>query len=292
MVNKLGKEPLDVEKAPVFATISDEKLTSFQKEVSKAGTKLDLKTGELIGPKGGKGKVVGTTLDGKIVANMAGRNVIFENGKQNTISAGSFKKFEIPKTNEVVEVSTSEQLAKDFSDLLNYEKQKSIIKVQNKIYGEVLGKPITQIQLENIGVDVKVRNSGIKIDGTFPAGDKIDKIGNNKGHNFPTFDVVIDENGKKTAISTKSLDLTSKSYTSKEYKNQMYYNIKGYIDDIDNFEQAGTGKNLLRKDMIDKNVLEISINEHELTKQQIDNIKRSMNYAKEKKIELKFIIEK
>ena len=47
----------------------------------------------------------------------------------------------------------------------------------------------------------------------------------------------------------------------------MYYNIKGYIDDIDNFEQAGTGKNLLRKDMIDKKILEISINEHELTKQ-------------------------
>ena len=44
--------------------------------------------------------------------------------------------------------------------------------------------------------------------------------------------------------------------------------------------------------MIDKNVLEISINEHELTKQQIDNIKRSMDYAKEKKVELKFIIEK
>ena len=209
-----------------------------------------------------------------------------------TISAGSFKKFEIPKTNEVVEVSTPEQLAKDFSDLLNYEKQKSITKVQNKVYGEVLGKPITQIQLENIGVDVKVRNSGIKIDGTFPAGDKIDKIGNNKGHNFKTFDIVIDENGKKTAISTKSLDLTSKSYTSKEYKNQMYYNIKGYIDDIDNFEQAGTGEDLLTKKMINKKVLEMSINEHKLTEQQIDNIKRSIDYAKEKKVELKFIIEK
>ena len=67
---------------------------------------MDLKTGELIGPKGGKGKVVGTTPDGKVVANMTERNVIFENGKQNTISAGSFKKIEIPKTNEVVEVPT------------------------------------------------------------------------------------------------------------------------------------------------------------------------------------------
>ena len=51
------------------------------------------------------------------------------------------------------------------------------------------------------------------------------------------------------------------------------------------------GKNL-EKYMIDKNVLEISINEHKLTEQQIDNVKRSMDYAKEKKVELKFIIEK
>ena len=54
----------------------------------------------------GKGKVVGTTPDGKVVVDIAGRNVIFENGKQNTISAGSLKKIEIPKTNEVVEVPT------------------------------------------------------------------------------------------------------------------------------------------------------------------------------------------
>ena len=72
----------------------------------------------------------------------------------------------------------------------------------------------------------------------------------------------------------------------------MYYNIKGYIDDIDNFEQAGTGKNLLRKDTIDKRILEISINEHELIKQQIDNIKRGVNYGKQKGVEVKFIIEK
>ena len=70
----------------------------------------------------------------------------------------------------------------------------------------------------------------------------------------------------------------------------MYYNIKGYIDDIDNFKQARTGNEFLTKQMIGKNILEISINEHELTKQQIDNIKRSI--AKEKKVELKFIIEK
>ena len=72
----------------------------------------------------------------------------------------------------------------------------------------------------------------------------------------------------------------------------MYYNIKGYIDDIDNFEQARTGNEFLTKQMIDKKVLEISINEHELTKQQIDNIKRGVDYGKQKGVEVKFIIEK
>ena len=47
----------------------------------------------------------------------------------------------------------------------------------------------------------------------------------------------------------------------------MYYNIKGYIDDIDNFEQARTENKFLTKQMIDKNILEISINENMLTEQ-------------------------
>ncbi|ASG28227.1 hypothetical protein [Fusobacterium polymorphum] len=72
----------------------------------------------------------------------------------------------------------------------------------------------------------------------------------------------------------------------------MYYNIKGYIDDIDNFKQAGTDEDLLTKKMINKKVLEMSINEHKLTKQQIDNIKRGVDYGKQKGVELKFIIEK
>ena len=72
----------------------------------------------------------------------------------------------------------------------------------------------------------------------------------------------------------------------------MYYNIKGYIDDIDNFEQARTGNDFLTKQMIGKNVLEISINEYNLIEQQIDNIKRGVDYGKQKGVEVKFIIEK
>ena len=44
--------------------------------------------------------------------------------------------------------------------------------------------------------------------------------------------------------------------------------------------------------MINKKVLEMSINEHKLTEQQIDNIKRGVDYGKMNKVEVKFIIEK
>ena len=256
VVNKLGKKPLDIKKAPVFATISDEKLTSFQNEVLKARTKLDLKTGELIGPRGGKGKVVGTIPDGKVVANMAGRNVIFENGKQNTISAGSFKKIEIPKTNEVVEVPT-EVITKNNTKKVPENMFNGIL---DKAKSKITGKPVAQVQLERIGVDVKVRNSGIKIDGTTRAGDEIDKIKNNLGHNFPVYDDFKIENGLGIATSTKARDITSKTYSSTEYKNGFYNRIKRDIDDILAFKggKMKNGKNL-EKYMIDKNILEISI---------------------------------
>ena len=168
--------------------------------------------------------------------------------------------------------------------------------IKNKvddIASALTGKSKTQRQLESLGVDVKVRESGIKIDGTFEVGDKIDEIGNSLGHNFPVYDKLETKNGVTIATSTKARDITQKTYNSLEYKNGLYNRIKGDIDDILGFKGAkmedGT---MLRNEMIDKKILEISINEHELTKQQIDNIKRGVNYGKQKGVEVKFIIEK
>lgn len=164
--------------------------------------------------------------------------------------------------------------------------------ILDKVKSKITRKPLTQVQLERIGVDVKVRNSGIKIDGTTRAGDEIDKIKNNLGHNFPVYDDFKIENGLGIATSTKARDITSKTYSSTEYKNGFYNRIKGDIDDILSFEKGVSGKTTITKAMIDKKVLEISINEHELTKQQIDNIKRGVDYGKMNKVEVKFIIEK
>jgi len=104
-----------------------------------------------------------------------------------------------------------------------------------------------------------------------------DNLKNSLGHNFPVYDKLETKNGVTIATSTKARDITQKTYNSVEYKNGLYNRIKGDIDDILGFESAKmkNGKTL-NKDMIDKKILEISINEHELTKQQIDNIKREL----------------
>ncbi|WP_425250720.1 hypothetical protein [Fusobacterium polymorphum] len=280
-------------KAEVLDKFTPEELSKFKKNLGSANLALDEKTGAVIGPKGGTGEIIGKTSNGDKVIKMYGNQYykITEKGKVK-IAAEDVIKFKNP----ITDTDGNNLIFGGIKKIEDTPTKKGMFEsTKNKIDGiasALTGKSKTQRQLESLGVDVKVRESGIKIDGTFSAGDKIDNLKNNKGHNFKTFDIVIDENGKKTAISTKSIDLTSKSYTSKEYKNQMYYNIKGYIDDIDNFKQAGTGEDLLTKKMINKKVLEMSINEHKLTEQQIDNIKRSIDYAKEKKVELKFIIEK
>ncbi len=168
-------------------------------------------------------------------------------------------------------------------------------KVKDKMNGMVdtlTGKSKTQRQLESLGIDVKVRESGITINGTTKVGDNIDEIGNSLGHNFPVYDKLKTKNGVTIATSTKARDITQKTYNSLEYKNGLYNRIKGDIDDILNFKEGRRNNIRITKYMIDKRILEISINEHELTKQQIDNIKREVDYGKKNGVEVKFIIEK
>ncbi|WP_462422642.1 hemagglutinin repeat-containing protein [Fusobacterium pseudoperiodonticum] len=285
-INTRGKEyylkQLDEKKAPVFATISDEKLTSFQNEVSKAGTKLDLKTGELIGPKGGKGKVVGTTPDGKVVANMAGRNVIFENGKQNTISAGSFKKIEIPKTNEVVEVST-EVITKN-----NTKKapENMFNGISDKVKSKITGKPVAQVQLERIGIKSEVKDIGLKVDGTTKTGLDIDEaLENNLGRTFKTYDNY--DKATKTAISVKSIDMTSKTYIDGSGLNNVLNKYERAMKNFYEYELKGI---YLNKDKIEKNILKIVINNEPLNKSQIENLKKFVESANKDGIKVEAVI--
>ena len=282
MVNKLGKEPLDVEKAPGLATISDEKLTSFQNEVSKAGTKLDLKTGELIGPKGGKGKVVGTTPDGKVVANMAERNVIFENGKQNTISAGSFKKFEIPKTNEVVEVPT-EVITKNNTKKVSENMFNGFL---DKAKSKITGKPVAQVQLERIGIKSEVKDIGLKVDGTSKTGLDIDEaLDNNLGRTFKTYDNY--DKPTKTATSVKSVDMTSKTYTD---GSGLSSKLNDDLKAIKDFTEYKLKTVKLENKDIENRILKIVINNEPLNKSQMENLKKVVEHATENGIKVEAVI--
>ncbi|WP_336038391.1 two-partner secretion domain-containing protein [Fusobacterium polymorphum] len=282
IVDRLGKGQLDIKKAPGLDTVSEENLIKFQSEVSKSGVKVDLKTGELIGPRGGKGKVVGITPSGKVVANMSGRNVIFENGKQNPVSAGSFKKFEIPKTNEVVEVP-SEVIAKNNTKKVSENMFNGFL---DKAKSKITGKPVTQVQLERIGIKSEVKDIGLKVDGTTKTGLDIDEaLENNLGRTFKTYDSY--DKTTKTATSVKSVDMTSKTYTSGSGLNNVLNKYGRAIKDFDEYELKGI---YLNKDKIEQNILKIVINNEPLNKSQMENLKKFVEDANKSGIKVEAVI--
>ena len=282
IVDRLGKGQLDIKKAPGLDTVSEENLIKFQSEVSKSGVKVDLKTGELIGPRGGKGKVVGITPSGKVVANMSGRNVIFENGKQNPVSAGSFKKFEIPKTNEVVEVP-SEVIAKNNTKKVSENMFNGFL---DKAKSKITGKPVAQVQLERIGIKSEVKDIGLKVDGTTKTGLDIDEaLENNLGRTFKTYDSY--DKTTKTATSVKSVDMTSKTYTSGSGLNNVLNKYGRAIKDFDEYELKGI---YLNKDKIEQNILKIVINNEPLNKSQMENLKKFVEDANKSGIKVEAVI--
>ena len=232
--------------------------------------------------KGGKGKVVGITSDGKVVANMAGRNVIFENGKQNTISAGSFKKFEIPKTNEVVEVPT-EVITKNNTKKVPENMFNGIL---DKVKSKITGKPVAQVQLEKIGIKSEVKDIGLKVDGTTKTGLDIDEaLENNLGRTFKTYDSY--DEVTKIATSVKSVDMTSKTYTS---GSGLSSKLNSDLKAIKDFTEYELDKVRLENKDIEVRVLKIVINNEPLNKSQMENLKKVVDHATEDGIKVEAVI--
>lgn len=230
----------------------------------------------------GKGKVVGTTPDGKVVVNMAGRNVIFENGKQNPVSAGSFKKIEIPKTNEVVEVPT-EVITKN-----NTKKapENMFNGISDKVKSKITGKPVAQVQLERIGIKSEVKDIGLKVDGTTKTGLDIDEaLENNLGRTFKTYDNY--DKATKTAISVKSIDMTSKTYIDGSGLSSKLNSDLKAIKDFTRYELKTV--KLENKD-IENKILKIVINNKPLNKSQIENLKKVVEHATEDEIKVEAVI--
>ena len=230
----------------------------------------------------GKGKVVATTPDGKVVADITGRNVIFENGKQNTISAGSLKKIEISKTNEVVEVPT-EVITKNNTKKVPENIFNGIL---DKAKSKITGKPVAQVQLERIGIKSEVKDIGLKVDGTTKTGLDIDEaLENNLGRTFKTYDNY--DKATKTAISVKSIDMTSKTYIDGSGLSSKLNSDLKAIKDFTRYELKTV--KLENKD-IENKILKIVINNKPLNKSQMENLKKIVEHVTEDEIKVELVI--
>ena len=213
---------------------------------------------------------------------MAGRNVIFENGKQNPVSAGSFKKFEIPKTNEVVEVP-SEVIAKNNTKKPSENMFNGFL---DKAKSKITGKPVAQVQLERIGIKSEVKDIGLKVDGTTKTGLDIDEaLENNLGRTFKTYDNY--DKPTKIATSVKSVDMTSKTYTSGSELNNVLNKYERAMKNFDNYKLDNV---YLSKDKIDQSILKIVINNEPLNKSQIENLKKFVETANKDGIKVEAVI--
>ncbi|MCY7008667.1 hypothetical protein OCK72_08445 [Fusobacterium simiae] len=162
-------------------------------------------------------------------------------------------------------------------------------KVKDKMNGMVdtlTGKSKTQRQLESLRIKSEVKDLGFQVDGTSPTGFDIDEaLKNNLGRTFKTFDEYDDVT--KTATSVKSIGLDSKTYTS---GSGLSSKLNSNLKDIKDFTEYELGDIYLSKDMIDKNVLKLVINNKPLNKSQMENLKKVVDNATKEGIKVEAII--
>ncbi|SFV01691.1 hypothetical protein [Butyrivibrio sp. INlla21] len=106
-----------------------------------------------------------------------------------------------------------------------------------------------------------------------------DALGNNLGHNYPTIDKF--EDGIVTSF--KSRDLSSVTYQN---ASRLEYQIKKDIDALNDFTDTSWNNVVITENMIKARRLQIVISDTELTAQQIDAFNNSIEYAKEKGIDI------
>ncbi|WP_231479793.1 endonuclease toxin domain-containing protein, partial [Streptobacillus canis] len=154
--------------------------------------------------------------------------------------------------------------------------------------GNAILKVKREIQeLTKMGIDVKEINLGLKVDGTVTTGLKIDEaLGNNLGRTFKTFDHY--DAATKTATSVKSMYLEG----AKTYQTEtgMYNVLKKYVDEIVDFIQDGKNGKILKKDQINKKILNVVINNVPLKIHHINAFKKGLEYAKSKGIDINITI--
>ena len=147
-------------KAEVLDKFTPEELSKFKKNLGSANLALDEKTGAVIGPKGGTGEIIGKTSNGDKVIKMYGNQYykITEKGKVK-IAAEDVIKFKNP----VTDTDGNNLIFGGIKKIEDTPAKKDMFEsTKNKIDNiarALTGKSKTQRQLENLEVDVKVRES-------------------------------------------------------------------------------------------------------------------------------------
>ena len=139
-----------------------------------------------------------------------------------------------------------------------------------------------------MGIKSEVKDIGLKVDGTTKTGLDIDEaLENNLGRTFKTYDSYDDVDVTKTAISVKSVDMTSKTYTS---GSGLSSKLNSDLKDIKDFTKYKLDKVRLENKDIEVRVLKIVINNEPLNKSQMENLKKVVNHATEDGIKVEAVI--
>ena len=274
-------------KAEVLDKFTPEELSKFKKNLGSANLALDEKTGAVIGPKGGTGEIIGKTSNGDKVIKMYGNQYykITEKGKVK-IAAEDVIKFKNP----VTDTDGNNLIFGGIKKIEDTPTKKGMFEsTKNKIDGiasALTGKSKTQRQLESLGIKSEVKDIGLKVDGTTKTGLDIDEaLENSLGRTFKTYDQY--DETTKTATSVKSVDITSKTYTS---GSGLSSKLNGDLKAIKDFTEYELDKVRLENKDIEVRVLKIVINNEPLNKSQIENLKKVVDHATEDGIKVEAVI--
>ena len=158
-VKEIIKEQASV-KAEVLDKFTSEELNKLKKDLGNVNLILNEKTGAVIGPKGRTGEIIGKTSNGDKVIKMYGNQYykITEKGKVK-IAAEDVIKFKNP----VTDTDGNNLIFGGIKKIEDTPAKKDMFEsTKNKIDNiarALTGKSKTQRQLENLEVDVKVRES-------------------------------------------------------------------------------------------------------------------------------------
>ena len=114
---------------------------------------------------------------------------------------------------------------------------------------------------------------------------KDEALENNLGRTFKTYDQY--DETTKTATSVKSVDITSKTYTS---GSGLSSKLNGDLKAIKDFTEYELDKVRLENKDIEVRVLKIVINNEPLNKSQIENLKKVVDHATEDGIKVEAVI--